>query len=59
MVHVSQDQFAPKAVDVGDLQYIIVRKSGGGLGGDWHLQEVEVWHPGESYISSWSMMSCH
>ena len=41
-----KDLFAPKAADVGDLQYIIVRKSGGGLGGDWHLQEVEVWHPG-------------
>ena len=41
--------FAPKAVDVGELQYIIVRKSGGGLGGDWHLQEVEVWHPGERH----------
>ena len=44
-----KDLFAPKAADVGDLQYIIVRKSGGGLGGDWHLQEVEVWHPGRGW----------
>ena len=44
-----KDTFAPKAIDVGDIQHIIVRKTGGGLGGDWHLQEVEVWHPGKEH----------
>ena len=42
-----KDTFAPKAIDVGEIQHIVVRKTGGGLGGDWHLQEVEVWHPGK------------
>ncbi len=41
-----KDKFLTKAVDVGELQHIIVRKTSGGLGGDWHLAEVEVWHPG-------------
>jgi hypothetical protein len=42
-----KDTFAPKAIDVGDIGHIIVRKTGGGLGGDWHLQEIEIWHPGK------------
>ncbi|KAG1672531.1 hypothetical protein FOA52_002840, partial [Chlamydomonas sp. UWO 241] len=42
----SKDTFKPKAIDVGELQHIIVRKAETmTLGGDWHLQEVEIWHP--------------
>ena len=48
-----KDTFAPKAADVGEIQCIIVRKSGGGLGGDWHLQEVEIWHPGKRDLAPW------
>ena len=46
------DVFTPKAADVGEMQYIIVKKAGNMLqgssflGGDWHLQQVEVHHPG-------------
>ena len=40
------DRFQPKAIDVGPLTHIFISKTGGGLGGDWHLQEVEIFHPG-------------
>lgn len=42
-----------KRIDVGELQHIIVRKAETlTLGGDWHLQEVEIWHPGAPACSS-------
>lgn len=40
-----QDLFKAKAQDVGELQAVVVCKDNSGLGGDWHLQSVEVWHP--------------
>ena len=45
-----KDTFGPKCIDVGELTHIIVRKAETmTLGGDWHLQEVEIWHPGVRY----------
>eukprot|EP00798_Chlamydomonas_sp_ICE-L_P018433 gene18433-24909_t len=40
-----KDVFQTKAVDIGELQYVIVRKDNSGLGADWHLQSVEIYHP--------------
>lgn len=40
------DTFNLVANDVGQLTHVIVVKEGGGLGGDWHLQMVEVVHTG-------------
>ena len=45
-----KDQFQAKAVDIGELQHIIVRKDNAGLGADWHLQSVEIWHPGSACV---------
>lgn len=42
----AKDLFKLRAIDVGDLQAVVVRKDNSGLlGSDWHLQSVEVWHP--------------
>ncbi len=40
-----KDLFHLKAPDVGDVQFVVVKKDNGGLGADWHLQSVELWHP--------------
>lgn len=40
------DTFNLVAADVGKLTHVVVVKEGGGLGGDWHLQMVEVLHTG-------------
>ena len=42
------DTFCLKAPDLGQLQAVVVLKEGGGLGADWHVQQVEVLHPGKS-----------
>ncbi|KAF6256823.1 hypothetical protein COO60DRAFT_1640423 [Scenedesmus sp. NREL 46B-D3] len=42
-----RDTFAVAAPNVGALSGVAVVKEGGGLSGDWHLQMVEVLHPGE------------
>lgn len=39
--------FSLSAPDLGPLSHVVVTKEGGGLAGDWHLQMVEVMHPGE------------
>lgn len=42
----------------GELQHVVVRKDNRtmGLGGDWHLQSVEVFHPG---LSKRYFMTCN
>ncbi|GLC44364.1 hypothetical protein PLESTF_000049800 [Pleodorina starrii] len=44
----SKDIFKLSFVDIGELQAVVVKKDNRslGLGGDWHLQSVEVFHPG-------------
>ncbi|PNH12713.1 Lipoxygenase y domain-containing protein 1 [Tetrabaena socialis] len=44
----SKDIFKLSFVDIGELQHIIVKKDNRtlGLGGDWHLQSMELFHPG-------------
>ena len=37
-----KDVFAVKAADVGEMQYIRVRKDASGLGEEWHLQWAKV-----------------
>lgn len=44
----SRDVFSVAAPDIGALSHVVIVKEGGGLAGDWHLQLVEVLHPGES-----------
>lgn len=41
-----RDVFTLVAVDVGEIQHVIVRKDDAGLSSDWHLQGVEIFHPG-------------
>uniref|UniRef100_A0A383W527 PLAT domain-containing protein n=1 Tax=Tetradesmus obliquus TaxID=3088 RepID=A0A383W527_TETOB len=41
-----RDTFCVAAADLGALSHVVVAKQGGGLAGDWHLQMVEVLHPG-------------
>jgi hypothetical protein len=48
-----RDTFCVAAPDLGALSHVVVVKQGGGLSGDWHLQMVEVMHPGNS---SWQAM---
>lgn len=46
------DTFAVRGPDLGPLTAVVVQKEGRGLTGDWHLQQVEVMHPGEEGGSS-------
>lgn len=41
-----KDVFRVKAVDLGELVKAVVKKDSAGLGGDWHLQSIDVFHPG-------------
>lgn len=43
------DTFILTALDVGQLTHVVVVKDAGGLGGDWHLQMIEVVHTGAEY----------
>jgi hypothetical protein len=47
-----RDSFCVAAADLGPLSHVVVLKEGGGLAGDWHLQMVEVLHPGELLAES-------
>ena len=42
-----RDEFWIKAPDLGELTHIVVHKDAWGLGEEWHLASVEVFHPGE------------
>eukprot|EP00775_Hariotina_reticulata_P001782 gene1782-2116_t len=42
----ARDVFKVCSPDVGALTHMVVIKEGGGISGDWHLQLIEVWHPG-------------
>ncbi|KXZ56858.1 hypothetical protein GPECTOR_1g774 [Gonium pectorale] len=44
----SKDIFKLSFVDIGELQHVLIKKDNRtlGMGGDWHLQSVEVFHPG-------------
>ncbi len=44
----SKDIFKLSFIDIGELQHVLVKKQSRALsmGGDWHLQSVEVFHPG-------------
>ncbi len=44
----SKDIFKLSFIDIGELAHVLVKKDNRtlGLGGDWHLQSVEVFHPG-------------
>ncbi len=48
--------FKLQAPDLGELVAAIVRKDDSGVGSDWHLQTVEVLHPGRP--SSAQRMKC-
>lgn len=41
-----KDVFRIKAVDLGELVKAVVKKDSAGMGGDWHLQSIDVFHPG-------------
>ena len=51
----SKDIFKLSFIDIGELQYVIVKKDNRtlGMGGDWHLQSAEVFHPGGSGARAW------
>lgn len=38
--------FRIKAVDLGELVKVVVKKDSAGLGGDWHLQSIDIFQPG-------------
>ncbi|GFR41097.1 hypothetical protein Agub_g1741 [Astrephomene gubernaculifera] len=44
----SKDIFKLSFIDIGELQHVIVKKDNRtmGMGGDWHLGSLEVFHPG-------------
>ncbi|KAG2499991.1 hypothetical protein HYH03_002273 [Edaphochlamys debaryana] len=44
----SKDIFKLSFIDIGELEHVMIKKDNRtmGLGGDWHLQSVEVFHPG-------------
>ncbi len=42
---VQVDTFLVQCHDIGDIERLLIRSSGGGLGAAWHLSKVEVLDP--------------
>lgn len=48
----NRDVFKLEATGLGKLTHVVIHKDNAGLSSDWHLQAVEVFHPGTMDVHS-------
>ncbi|KAK9824333.1 hypothetical protein WJX72_009517 [[Myrmecia] bisecta] len=52
----AKNEFLIKAPDVGNIQHIIIQHDNAGFSADWHLEQVQIFHP---CLSKTFFFPCH